>query len=60
MPQLDYDWTAAAKYLGTSERHVQRLWAERKIAGHKVGRFVRFAQRDLDEYAARHRQEAIR
>lgn len=60
MPSLDYDWTAAARYLGTSERHVQRLWAERKIAGHKVGRFVRFSQRDLDEYAERHRLEALR
>ncbi len=60
MPRLDYDKAGAAEYLGTSVRHIERLWAERKLAGHKVGRFVRFSQRDLDEYAARHRLEALR
>lgn len=60
MARLEYDWTTAAEYLGTTPRHVMRLWSERKLAGHKIGRFVRFSQRDLDEYAEKHRLEALR
>ncbi|MDA8380390.1 MAG: helix-turn-helix domain-containing protein [Actinomycetota bacterium] len=37
-----------AEHLGTSERHVRRLVAERRIPFLKVGRFVRF---DPDEIA---------
>ena len=55
-----YDWTKAAEYLGTSERHLKRLWAERRIGGSKVGRFVRFSQRDLDLYIDQNHMEALR
>jgi excisionase family DNA binding protein len=54
------DWQVAAEYLGTSPRHLQRLWAERRIAGCKIGRKVRFTQRDLDDYIERNRVEALR
>ena len=60
MPRLDFDKAGAAEYLGTSERHIERLWAERKIAGYKVGRFVRFRQADLDTYLERHRLDVLR
>jgi excisionase family DNA binding protein len=60
MARLEYDWDSAAEYLGTSPRHVQRLWAERRLSGHKIGRFVRFTQGDLDAYAEAHRLEALR
>jgi excisionase family DNA binding protein len=45
-----YDKDEAAAYLKTSRRHVERLWATRRISGRKIGRFVRFTQRDLDNY----------
>lgn len=40
----------AAGYLGTTVRHIRRLVSERRLAHHKVGRFVRFDARDLDSY----------
>lgn len=40
----------AATYLGTTERHVQRMWVERRIPAVKVGRKVRFRIRDLDKW----------
>jgi excisionase family DNA binding protein len=60
MALLEYDKAGAAEYLGTSQRHIERLWAERKIAGFKVGRFVRFKKSDLNAYAEKHRLEALR
>ena len=60
MARLDYDWTGAAEYLQTTERHVRRLWAERKVTGYLVGRKVRFRQGDLDAYIERNRREALR
>jgi excisionase family DNA binding protein len=47
----------AAERLGTSPRHVRRLVFERRIAYHKLGRYVRFHPDDLDEYVAAHRVE---
>jgi excisionase family DNA binding protein len=44
----------AAAYLGTTERHVQRLWTERRIPAVKVGRKVRFRVRDLDAWIDSH------
>jgi excisionase family DNA binding protein len=41
-----------AAYLNTSERFVRRLVAQRRIAFHHVGRHVRFAVSDLDEWLA--------
>ncbi len=50
----------AAIYLGTSERHLRRLWQERRVAGIKVGRRVRFTVEDLDAFIERNRVEALR
>jgi excisionase family DNA binding protein len=49
----------AATYLGTSVRFIRRLIAERRIAFHKVGRHVRLAVSDLDEFARAGRVEPI-
>jgi len=54
------DLEQAAFYLGTSERHVQRVWQERRITGIKVGRRVRFSVRDLDVFIEKNRCEAAR
>jgi excisionase family DNA binding protein len=48
-----------AAYLNTSERFVRRLVAERRIAFHHVGRHVRFALSDLDEWLVARRVEPI-
>ena len=48
------DKAGAADYLGTTERHVQRLWVERRIPAVKVGRKVRFRIRDLDAWIEAH------
>jgi excisionase family DNA binding protein len=47
----------AAERLGTSERFVRRLIAERHIAYVKLGRHVRIAARDLDAFIAAGRVE---
>lgn len=54
------DIPQAAAYLSTTPRHVQRLWAERRIAGVKLGRKLRFAAADLDAFIAANRVEAVR
>ena len=54
------DGEHAARYLGTSERHLRRLWQERRIVAVKVGRRVRFARRDLDAFIERNRHDALR
>ena len=54
------DLAQAASYLGTSERHVRRLWQERRIAVVKVGRRVRFTRADLDAFIERNRHDALR
>jgi excisionase family DNA binding protein len=48
----------AAERLGTSERFVRRLIAERRIAYVKLGRHVRISQHDLTNYVAISRVEA--
>lgn len=48
-----------AAYLNTSERFVRRLITERRIAFHHVGRHVRFALTDLDEWLAASRVEPL-
>ncbi|HET9257657.1 MAG TPA: helix-turn-helix domain-containing protein [Pseudonocardiaceae bacterium] len=48
-----------AVYLNISERFVRRLIAERRIAFHHVGRHVRFAMTDLDDWLAASRVEPI-
>jgi excisionase family DNA binding protein len=48
-----------AAYMNTSERFVRRLISERRIAFHHVGRHVRFALTDLDEWLAASRVEPL-
>lgn len=40
----------AADRLGTPERFVRRLIAERRVRFYKVGRYIRFDSRDLDAF----------
>jgi len=58
-PPAPFDIAAAAVYLSTSERHVRRLVAEGRIGYQKVGKFVRFALADLDEFLAAGRVEPL-
>ncbi len=48
-----------ADLLGTSERFVRRLVAERRVPFHKVGKYVRFDPRDIETWLAEHRVESI-
>jgi excisionase family DNA binding protein len=48
----------AAERLGTSERFVRRLIAERRITYVKLGRHVRIAETDLINFVATRRVEA--
>lgn len=54
------DDEGAAIYLGTTPRHVRKLWAERRLAAVKVGRLVRFRREDLDAFVDAHRVDAVR
>jgi excisionase family DNA binding protein len=56
-PLLDVN--TAAEYLGVTQRFIRRLVAERRIPYHKLGRFVRIAQSDLDALLATNRRDAI-
>jgi excisionase family DNA binding protein len=49
----------AAEYLNTSERFVRRLVAERRVAFHRVGRHLRFAVSDLDDWLLACRVEPL-
>lgn len=44
------DIKEAADRLGTTERHMRALIADRKIAYIKVGRLIRFDPKSLDEW----------
>jgi len=59
-PELDTLLTIeqAAERLGTTERFVRRLIAERRIAYVKVGRHVRISEHDLINFVAIGRVEA--
>jgi excisionase family DNA binding protein len=46
-----------AERLGTPERFARRLIEERRITFVKVGRYVRIAEADLEEFIARGRVE---
>jgi excisionase family DNA binding protein len=48
------DYVAAARRLDTSERHIRRLVAERRIPYVKVGKYVRFDPEALDQWVADH------
>ncbi|MET7769777.1 helix-turn-helix domain-containing protein [Nocardia sp. NPDC005366] len=45
------DVAGAAVYLGTGERFIRRLVAERRVVFYKVGGHVRFKVSDLEAYA---------
>jgi excisionase family DNA binding protein len=49
-----------AKRLDVPPRFMRRLVAERRITYHKVGRYVRFHERDIADYLAANRVEAMR
>ncbi|MFI9406255.1 excisionase family DNA-binding protein [Nocardia sp. NPDC052316] len=53
------DVAGAAVYLGTGERFIRRLIAERRVAFHKVGTHVRFKVSDLEAFAQAGRVEPI-
>ncbi len=59
-PEALLDFEGAAEFLALTPRHVRRLWQERRLAGVKCGKFVRFAQSDLLAYIQRQRVEAVR
>lgn len=40
----------AAERLGTPERFVRRLIAERRVRFYRVGKYIRFDSRDLDAF----------
>ena len=44
------NYEQAAAYLGTSPRHLRRLWVERRIGGVKLNKLVRFRRKDLDAF----------
>lgn len=50
----------AGDYLGTGERFVRRLVAERRIRFYRLGRHVRFAEPDLLAFVEEGRVEASR
>jgi excisionase family DNA binding protein len=55
-----FDFDSGAAFLGTTPRHLRRLWQERRIGGCKIGRKVRFTEEDLRTFIADHHSEAIR
>ena len=59
-PEALLDFEGAAEFLALTPRHVRRLWQERRLAGVKCGKFVRFTQSDLLAYIERQRVEALR
>lgn len=46
------DQEAAAKRLGTTPRHIRRLWQSRQLQAVKVGRLVRFTPTEIDRFIA--------
>ncbi len=50
----------AAEAMGTPERFVRRLIAERRIAYHKIGKYVRIAEVDVLAFVAAGRVEPVR
>ncbi len=51
------DIAAVAERLDVSERYVRRLVEERRIAYHKIGKFVRFHPDDVARWIATKRVE---
>jgi excisionase family DNA binding protein len=55
-----YDQEGAAAYCYTTERHIERLRYERKLAYIKVGGKVRFEEEALDALLNSDRMDALR
>jgi excisionase family DNA binding protein len=53
------DIGGAAEYLNVNPRFVRRLVAERRINYLKIGKFVRFDQRELDGWIEGQRVDVI-
>lgn len=59
-PDAMLDVPAAAAVMGTGDRYVRRLIAERRIPFYRVGgRHVRIQRRDLDAFLEQGRVEAV-
>lgn len=54
------DVNGAAQMLGVSTRFVRRLVDERRIPFHKIGKFVRISERDIEAFIATSRVESRR
>ena len=54
------DASQAAERLCTTERHVRRLYSERRLPFVKVGKVVRFRPEDLDAFVEANRIGAVR
>ncbi len=54
-----YNSVDVGAYLGVSKRTVRRLVDQRSLPFFRVGRLIRFAQQDLDDYLYEHRVEKI-
>jgi excisionase family DNA binding protein len=52
------DMSAVADLLSTSERHVRRLVAERRIPFVRVGRFIRFEASAISAWVEAHSTDA--
>jgi excisionase family DNA binding protein len=50
----------AAELMGTPERFVRRLVAERRIAYHKIGKYVRITEPDVRAFVLAGRVEPVR
>ena len=57
LPKL-LDITELAEHLGTSQRHLRRLIAERRIPYVKVGRLIRFDPDEITQWLDRGRRPA--
>jgi excisionase family DNA binding protein len=57
MSRRIYDLPSAAEYLAVGERMMRRLVAERRLPFHRVGRHLRFDERDLDAFLDANRVE---
>lgn len=53
------DLQTVARRLGTTERHLRRLVAERRIPHVKVGGLLRFDAREIDEWLDAHRRPPV-
>lgn len=48
-----------AKYMNATERMARRLVDERRVRVHKIGKLVRIARADLDDYLAKNVRESL-